>query len=349
MKYHICNYPFVCGVDLHSKMMYVCIMKASGEVLLHQKIMNHETDKFESVLAPYKGKIVVSAESSFSYYFLADLCEDIGVDFFLGHALYMSHIHGAKTKNDRIDSQKIAELTHKNYLPYAYTCSRETRYVRDLMRSRSAMLKTKTAMINRVKLQTYQSNLPMYDSITKEMIENNTIVKDFKDDNLKFTVNKQLETILLCMNQVREIEKHVESNMHVLYKTKYKQLLQIRGFGLVTAATILLEIDNISRFKNCKHFVSYCRLVKCAHESAGKKIGTGNSKIGNPHLRHIFGEAVVYLSRHNKEFQKYLNKLTQRYGKGKSLTILAHKLARAVYHILKSGEEFQMKHFLRIP
>ena len=46
-------------------------------------------------------------------YWLADLCESEGIDLVLGHALYMKSIHGVKTKNDRIDSLKIARFTIK--------------------------------------------------------------------------------------------------------------------------------------------------------------------------------------------------------------------------------------------
>jgi len=46
----------------------------------------------------------------FTWYWLADLCRDTGIPFVLGHTLYMKAIHGAKAKNDRIDSAKIAAL-----------------------------------------------------------------------------------------------------------------------------------------------------------------------------------------------------------------------------------------------
>lgn len=51
---------------------------------------------------------------------VADFCEDIGVDFILGHALYMKAIHGGKAKNDRIDSFKIANLIRGGNSPLAY-------------------------------------------------------------------------------------------------------------------------------------------------------------------------------------------------------------------------------------
>ena len=97
-----------------------------------------------------------------------------------------------------------------------------------------------------------------------------------------------------------------------------------------------------SRFPRVQDFVSYCRLVKCAKESAGKRYGTSGTKIGNAHLKWAFSEAAVLFLRDNPAGQKYLARLEKKHGKGKALTILAHKLARAVYYMLKRDTAFDM-------
>jgi hypothetical protein len=50
--------------------------------------------------------------------------------------------------------------------------------------------------------------------------------------------------------------------------------------------------------------------------------------------------------RNNPAGQKYLARLEKHHGKGKALTILAHKLARAVYYMLKRDMVFDMQKFL---
>src|SRR5439155_6440811 len=94
-------------------------------------------------------------------------------------------------------------------------------------------------------------------------------------------------------------------------------------------------------------FVSYCRLVKCAKESAGKRYGTSGTKIGNAYLKWAFSEAAVLFLRNNPAGQKYLARLEKKHGKGKALTVLAHKLARAVYDMLKRGVVFDHNTFLQ--
>jgi transposase len=92
--------------------------------------------------------------------------------------------------------------------------------------------------------------------------------------------------------------------------------------------------------------VSYCRLVKCAKESVGKRCGTSGAKVGNAYLTWAFSEAAVLFLRNNPEGQQYLARLERKHGKGKALTVLAHKLARAVYYMLKRDTVFDMQKFL---
>jgi len=103
----------------------------------------------------------------------------------------------------------------------------------------------------------------------------------------------------------------------------------------------------MARFPRVQDFVSYCRLVKCAKESAGKRYGTSGTKIGNAYLKWAFSEAAVLFLRNNPAGQKYLARLEKKHGKGKALTILAHKLARAVYYMLKRGVVFDHNTFLQ--
>src|SRR5262249_51360674 len=112
-------------------------------------------------------------------------------------------------------------------------------------------------------------------------------------------------------------------------------LRTVPGIGKILSLVLLYEIHDIARFPRVQDFVSYCRLVKCAKESAGKRYGTSGTKIGNAYLKWAFSEAAVLFLRANPTGQQYLARLEQKHGKGKALTVLAHKLARAVYYMLK--------------
>jgi transposase len=110
---------------------------------------------------------------------------------------------------------------------------------------------------------------------------------------------------------------------------------------------VLDEIHRIDRFPSAQDFASYCRLVKCSKESGGKRVGTSGTKIGNAHLKWAFSEAATLFLRNNPQGQKLLSRLEKKHDKGKALSILAYKLGRAVYFMLKRKAAFDMAMFFQ--
>ena len=112
---------------------------------------------------------------------------------------------------------------------------------------------------------------------------------------------------------------------------------------------ILYEIHDIGRFPRVGNFISYARLVKCAHESAGKRMKAKNTKIGNVHLKWAFSEAACLFLRGNPRAKLYHQRLLSRYGKAKELSIIAQKLGRTVYNILKRRTPYDARRFFETP
>ena len=122
-------------------------------------------------------------------------------------------------------------------------------------------------------------------------------------------------------------------------------LRTVPGIGELLSLVLLYAIHDIARFPRVPDFVSYCRLVTCAKESAGKRSGTSGTKIGKASLQGAFSEAAVLFLRAHPAGQKYLARLETKHGKGQALTVLAHKLARAVYSMLQRGVGFALNTF----
>jgi transposase len=139
---------------------------------------------------------------------------------------------------------------------------------------------------------------------------------------------------------VTDVELDLVSTAKAHEAQPFDRLRSIPGVGKLLALVLLYEIDDIHRFPRVQAFVSYGRLVKGAKESAGKRYGTSGTKIGNAYLKGAVSEAAVLFLRNNAAGQKYLARLERRHGNGKALTVLAHKLARAVYYLVKRATAF---------
>ena len=346
MKFYIPHTQFYCGVDLHARSMYICVIDGNKKILVHQNVRNRDTELFLKQVKPYKHDIVVSAESTYAWYWLADLCADNGIEFILGHALYMKAIHGAKVKNDRIDSQKIAMLTQSGMFPYAYVYPKEKRSIRDLLRRRLYFAQERADMFCHIQLMNTQVNNPALGRITKSNYKKKAIAINFDDEHTQKSIDSDLKLIGEYDQIIRNLEVYILEHTRKYWRQELNILQSIHGIGDIIALTILYEMENIERFPTVGEFVSYSRLIRCSHESAGKKYLGSNKKIGNPYLKRVFGEAAVFAVKFNPNIQKYFDRLTNKKGKPKAYGIISRKLAQAIYYMLKTKTVFNEKLFL---
>src|SRR2546429_330070 len=159
MRFYTKQHPHYCGIDLHARTMYLCILNQAGTIVLHRN-MSSDRDSFLKAIAPFREDIVVAVECIFTWYWLADLCAREGIGFVLGHALYMKAIHGGKAKNDKIDAQKIAALLRGGMLPQAYVYPAHMRATRDLLRRRMHLAHQPGELLAHVQNTNSQYNLP---------------------------------------------------------------------------------------------------------------------------------------------------------------------------------------------
>lgn len=347
MRFYNKQHQFYCGIDLHANAMYLCIINALGQTVLHKNIQTRPKS-FLRMIKPFRDGLVVGCECMFSWYWLADLCEDEGIDFVLGHALYMKSIHGGKAKNDRIDSYKIASLLRGGNFPLAYVYPKEWRATRDLMRRRNHINRKKSELIAHIQNTATQYNLPDPLGRIAKPSERDDLLEKFSDPVVRRMVRFDLKIAEDLEESLSSLERDLERLTQHHAPVELALLKSIHGVGRILGMVILYEIEDIARFPRPQDFSSYCRLVKPAKQSNGKTYGHSGKKIGNAHLRWAFGEAVVMMLKGNEPAKAVLQKLASKHGKGKALAILSHRLGRAVYFMLKNQVPFDQDKFLRI-
>jgi transposase len=259
----------------------------------------------------------------------------------------MKAIHGGKAKNDNIDSQKIAVLLRGGMLPQASVYPAEMRATRDLLRRRMHLARTRGELLAHVQNTNSQYNLPAIGKKIASKANRAGVAERCADP----AVHKSSEVDLALITYYDELLRDVELTIVQTAKHHDAQTLSllqtVPGIGKILSLVLLYEIHEIARFPRVQDFASYCRLVKCARESAGKRSGTSGHTIGNAHLTWAFSEAAVLFLRANPPAHQWLTRLEKKHSKGKALTILAHQVARAVYHMLQRQTAFDLDSFLQ--
>lgn len=231
--------------------------------------------------------------------------------------------------------------------PIAYAYPKAKRAVRDLLRRRLFFVRQRAELSVHLQNTNHQYNInePLTSSRMRSESYRNTIPEKFSDPATLKMVNADLFMFQAYHDIITKLEFQIEDMMEIQDPYSFSLLRSIPGLGFILPLTILYEIDSISRFPDVGKFISYCRLVKCAHESAGKKEKGGHNKIGNVHLKWAFSEGAVLFLRNNERGQKWHEQLVSRYGKAKAMSLIAQKLARTVFYMLKRKEPFEPDKF----
>ena len=308
----------------------------------HQR-QNNDFSFFLKLVEPYKHSLTVCCECMFGWYWLADSCQGAGLTFVLAHALYVKAIHGGKNKNDRVDSEKLTHLLRSNLIPPAYVYPGDKRPLRALLRQRIFSVWRRSELLARI----YSHQLAHNRIPAKQTRRNRDPWKEqllaAEDNELRRDALKNdLAMIQHYDDQIQSMEQQLMRLTKDLQGRDYELLQGVPGIGRSLGLTILYEIGDINRFPTVKDFVSYCRLVKGTVASAGKLKGLRGAKLGNPYLRWAFGEAAVIAKRDHYLIGPLSQRLEAQMGgnKFKSNTVVAIKLARAVYFMLKNKTVF---------
>ena len=348
MKFYQGQHELYCGIDLHARKMYGCVLAQDGEILAHRN-MATSPDTLRSFLKPYRDRdLVVGVESTFNWYWLSDLCEEENLPFVLGHALAMKAIHGGKTKNDKQDSLMLASLLRGGNFPKAYVYPKVKRAQRDLLRRRNYLVQRRAEMQAHIRNTGSQYNLPPIKGPLRYRPAQERLAGQFPNEAAQLTIDADVEMINALTQTINKLEKRLLAMARFDEPAMFFRLKSVPGVGDILAMVILYEIGNIRRFADVGNFLSYCRLVPGRHESAGKKYGSPGRKMGNANLKWAFSEAVSLMLREYDVAKTAFVQFEKRYGRGKALSILAARLGRAVYFMLRRGDVFDPKRFLQL-
>jgi transposase len=326
---------------LHSNNSVVVITDENDRVLVSKRMPNRLPEIIE-LLKPHQSELTgVVVESTYNWYWLVDGLQEAGFTVHLANTAAMVSYEGLKHGNDESDAINLARTLRLGILPTGHIMEKSLRAVRDLSRKRMRLVQDRSrhvvAVENILARETGgHMNANAVKRLTPETVESLALPAD---------VRLAIRADVAVINQLDEEIERIETRLQekVASRPELDLLKTTPGIGRVLATTIVLETGAINRFAQVGHFASYCRCVDSKRISNGKKKGEGNTKNGNKYLAWAFVEAANFALRYCPEAKRFYERKKVKTNGIVAIKALAHKLARACYHMLKEGKPFDVR------
>jgi len=329
-----------CGIDLHSNNSVVLVSDEEDRSVLQKRLPN-ELGQIRAALEPHRDELVgVVIESTYNWYWLVDGLMDAGYRVHLAHPSAIKKYEGLKYSGDFADAGYLAQLLRLGLLAEGYIYPREERGARDLARKRMQLVRYRTAQILSIEnILARQTGARMSGEAVKRLTAEQVKGLGFAPDvALAVEANRAVSQTL--GQQIEALEKRLKKRVRL--RGEFKLLNTMPGIGETLATTIMLEMGTPARFAKVGNFSSYCRCVDSLRESNDKKKGEGNAKNGNKYLAWAFVEAANFARRYCPQAKSFYERKKRKTNGVLATKALAHKLARACYHMLRQQKPFDV-------
>jgi len=328
------------GIDLHSNNSVVTVMDEEDRVVAEKRLPNDLT-KIVGLLMPWREEMAgVVVESTFNWYWLVDGLQAAGFKVHLANTTAIKKYEGLKHSGDETDARYLVHLLRLGILPTGTILPPAQRAVRDLARKRMQLVRSRTGHILAVENITARQHGARISSNQVKHLTAETIDQMRLPEDVALAIKTNVAVIATLSAQIDLLEKRLQEKVGA--RAEYGLLTSVPGIGQVLATTILLETGPIDRFAAAGNFASYARCVDSARTSNGKKKGEGNTKNGNKYLAWAFVEAANFALRYCAEAKRFYERKKAKTNNVVAIKALAHKLARACFHILKERKPFDV-------
>ncbi|WP_184108373.1 IS110 family transposase [Paraburkholderia fungorum] len=328
------------GIDLHSNNSVVSVIDETDRVVAEKRVPN-ELSRILALLAPWRDELEgVVVESTYNWYWLVDGLQAAGFTVHLAHTTAIRKYDGLKHSGDETDARFLAHLLRLRILPTGTILPPSQRAIRDLGRKRMQLVRSRTSHILAVENITARQFGKRITSNQVKRLDEQAINQMCLPEDVALAVQANAAVVATLSAQIEVVEKRLHEK--VAPNPDYALLTTVPGIGQILATVILLETGTIERFASPGNFASYARCVDSQRMSNGKKKGEGNTKNGNAYLSWAFIEAASFALRYCDQARRFYERKKARTNPVVARKALAHKLARACFHILKEHRPFDV-------
>ena len=328
------------AIDLHSTNNVLVILDENDRIVLELRLRN-DLQSILAQLAPYREQVqAIAVESTFNWYWLVDGLMEAGYTCKLVNTSAVKIYEGLKYTADEHDARHLAHLLRLGLLPTGYIYPKEERAVRDLLRKRAQLVRCRTAQLLSIENLVSRNSGKRISPGDVRKLDEPALRSICGGNEARALSIRSSAVVLRCLDeQIRGLERTVLARAKL--KPGFEMLLTVDGIGKILGMTIMYEAGSMERFAKVGQFASYARCVSSGRWSNGKKKGEGNRKNGNKHLAWAFVEAAHQAVRYNERARRFYQRKKAKRNGAVATKALAHKLARACYHVLKRQVPFE--------
>jgi transposase len=329
------------GIDLHSNNSVVVVSDEADRVVCRRRLPN-ELAVVLRTLEPYRAQLAgVAVESTYNWYWLVDGLQAAGYRVHLVNTSAVKQYEGLKHSDDDSDAAHLAHLLRLGILPTGYICAPAARALRDLGRKRLQLTRSRTAHILAVENMVARQTGRRIKGEAVKRLDDEQLQQLGQCQDVTLAMSANVAVIQTLNAQISKVEQRLREAVRP--RQEFQVLTTTPGIGEILATTIMLETGTIERFGAVGNFASYARCVDSKRLSNGKKKGAGNVKNGNRYLAWAFVEAAHHASRCCPEAKRFYERKKAHANTTLAMKALAHKLARACYHMLKEHQSFDVR------
>jgi len=328
------------AIDLHSTNNVTVLIDEQDEIV-YQKRLPNDLPLILQQLSPYASSIQgIVVESTYNWYWLVDGLMGKEHVVHLANTAAIQQYEGLKYTDDHSDARWLAHMLRLGVLPVGYIYPKEERAVRDLLRKRGQLVRQKTANLLSIQNLITRNTGSSLSANRVKRLGAEEVEGILTDADVALAAKANLSVMRSLEAEIATLERVVKERVKL--RPAFRYLLTVSGIGPILALTIMLETGDIRRFSTVGNFASYCRCVGSEKISNGKRKGSGNTKNGNKYLAWAFVEAANFAVRYEPQIRSFYQRKKAKAHRVVALKAVAHKLARACYHILRDEVPFDV-------
>ena len=316
------------GIDLHKDRWHVTIRTMDLE--LFSASIPGTWEALHRVLARYAGhRLAAVYEARYFGFRLHDRLVDHGIPCLVTPPSLVPQEYGNRVKTDRRDSRKLAHLLAKGMLKRVWVPSEEERYHRQVVRRRRQLVRDRVRTQSRIKAEPrfYGIHLAEPQGRWTQMYFESLRSINFENRWMQESFNRLLEQYEFLTAQIDKQTKLLrELSETALYQKRVEILQSIPGIGLISAMELLLELQDVSRFRRAEQLAAYVGLTPSQYSSADKVRMGRITGIGKNTLRAILVEATWQLITKDRVMREKYDRIKIRSGGKRAIVAIARTL-----------------------